>query len=69
MKKLLDQHIKLVSPKILVLNGDVKEYLARLSFQESSEMKDFIDFIHSYDIKIKFVRGNHDNFITPLFKE
>ena len=63
MKATLEEYISLLDPKVIILNGDIKEYLSNLSFQESMELVDFIYFLRVKKLDVKFIRGNHDNFL------
>lgn len=64
IKEVIFQYILITKAEHIILNGDLKEQLARFSYQEKSELSDFIFYLNSFNIKISFVRGNHDNFLA-----
>jgi len=69
IKKTVEEMIRIVRPKVLIVNGDLKHEFGEATRQEWKETLDFIDFIQSMGIELIVVRGNHDNFLIPILKK
>ncbi len=54
--------------KRLLINGDLKHSFSRLSKQERLEVGMFLDLALTLFDEIIVVRGNHDNYLSPLLK-
>ncbi len=57
------------SPSQIIINGDIKHEFARNLGQEWDEVFQLIDFINDKDSSVKFVRGNHDNFLKTIISK
>ncbi|MCS7106743.1 MAG: metallophosphoesterase [Acidilobaceae archaeon] len=56
--------------KRLIINGDIKHVFERLTRQERREVKEFLLQLGEAGVKeIILVRGNHDNYVSPLLKD
>lgn len=69
MKGTIGEYLDITEAKTIVINGDLKEDIYRLSYQEHNEVDDLFDYLVSRGIDIKFVRGNHDNFMKSFFED
>ncbi len=57
------------SPSQVIINGDIKHEFARNLGQEWDEVFQLIDFINDKGASVKFVRGNHDNFLKTIISK
>ncbi len=64
IKEQLDYTIDLLKPKLLIINGDVKNEFSSTNVHEFNELYDFFNYIGKNNIKIILVKGNHDNYIN-----
>ncbi len=46
----------------IIVNGDLKHEIGKISKQEWNEVMDFIEFLKKYFNEIILIKGNHDNF-------
>lgn len=53
--------------EMVVVLGDIKHEFSRLTPQEWSETRDFLELIKDYNPV--FIRGNHDNFVISILKK
>lgn len=66
MMKNLETAMERFSPGQVVINGDIKHEFARNLGQEWNEVFQLIDLITDKGAEIKFVRGNHDNYLKTI---
>ncbi len=67
--KALKEFRKLVEARRLIINGDLKHSFNKLLRQERVEVEQFIAEASSLGFKeIVLVRGNHDNYVSPLLR-
>ena len=64
----LEKIIKKAKPKIIIINGDLKDEFGTISRQEWSEITQFISFIQKTS-KLIFIKGNHDTILDPIAKK
>jgi len=69
IKEMILEMVSDHSPEILVVNGDFKHEFGEASLQEWVEVRDLIESLLKEEVKLVFVRGNHDNFIVTLMKK
>lgn len=63
---LLNKILSIVSPEIIIFNGDIKHDFGGISGQEWSDVSKIIDFLRGHCDKLVFVRGNHDAVLMPI---
>jgi len=69
-KKEFDEIYEKIDIEKLVIIGDLKHRFDKLSRQERSEISETIDHLKKKGIsEIILVRGNHDNYVSPLLKK
>jgi len=71
IKESLARINRIIKPRRIIINGDIKHAFDRLLRQERKEVRDLIEYIIS-DLKVKeliLIRGNHDNFLKLLLKD
>ncbi len=64
----IDSIIERYHPEFLIINGDFKQEFSRNLSQEWDDIVHFIDR-YADKIKLKFVRGNHDNYLITILKQ
>ena len=71
----IDQVIKRVNriiekarPKIIIINGDLKDEFGRISQQEWRDSLKFIDSLKE-KYKLIFIKGNHDTILEPIARK
>lgn len=57
---------KIVKPKSIVINGDVKHEFGEASVQEWREVKELVSYLRKKVKEIIIVRGNHDNYLLTI---
>jgi putative SbcD/Mre11-related phosphoesterase len=57
---------KMVRPKSVVINGDVKHEFGEASSQEWREVRELVDYLRKKVEEIILVRGNHDNYLLNI---
>ncbi|ADP76911.1 phosphoesterase [Methanothermus fervidus DSM 2088] len=57
---------KITKSKKLIINGDLKHEFGKLSFQESTELENFLKYAKDKFKKIVLVKGNHDPLLPYL---
>jgi putative SbcD/Mre11-related phosphoesterase len=57
---------KMVRPKSVVINGDVKHEFGEASSQEWREVRELVDYLRKKVEEIILVRGNHDNYLLTI---
>lgn len=60
--------INRIKPKIVVINGDLKHEMGKISNQEWKEISELLNFLKS-KAKIILIKGNHDKIIEPIAKK
>ena len=68
VENLIDRIIDRYSPETLFINGDFKHEFSRNLPQEWEDIFHFIDR-YSDSVKLKFIRGNHDNYLVTILKK
>jgi uncharacterized protein len=61
--------LKQVSPKRIVLNGDIKHEFGSVLDQEWNDCFKLIDFLKDNCDELLFIKGNHDPLIEPIAKK
>lgn len=61
----LKKIFRLVKPKIVVINGDLKHEFGEISRQEWKDTLKVLDFLLS-KYNVVLVKGNHDNIVEPI---
>ena len=67
LKNILEQlcyAIEILKPKLLIINGDIKNEFSSTKTHEFNELFDFFKNIKKNNIKIILIKGNHDNYIN-----
>jgi hypothetical protein len=54
------------NPKTVVIDGDIKHTFGRNLRQEWDEVRDVLKALQEWTGDVRFVRGNHDNFIAGI---
>jgi putative SbcD/Mre11-related phosphoesterase len=67
IKESITTIIDRVSPRQIIVNGDLKHKFAERTTQELNEVVDLLTFLGERTEKVVVVRGNHDNFVKGLF--
>ncbi|MBI4983670.1 metallophosphoesterase [Candidatus Woesearchaeota archaeon] len=62
----LEKILQKVSPKTIIINGDLKHEFGTVSRQEWKEVLQLIDFLQQHCCELILVRGNHDIIIGPI---
>ena len=57
--------VKVLKPRVVVLNGDIKHEFSGILREENSRIKEFIDFLRR-KCEVVLVKGNHDSILKPL---
>jgi putative SbcD/Mre11-related phosphoesterase len=57
---------KIVKPRCMVINGDVKHEFGEASAQEWREVKELVGYLRKKVEDIILVRGNHDNYLLNI---
>ncbi|WP_393970882.1 metallophosphoesterase [Oxyplasma meridianum] len=65
---LIDRIVERYEPETLIINGDFKQEFSRNLSQEWTDIIHFIDR-YSHHLKLRFVRGNHDNFLMTILNK
>ncbi len=61
----MEKILKVVHPKTIIINGDLKHEFGRISNQEWRDVLDLLDFLIKY-AEVIIVQGNHDPIIKPI---
>jgi len=62
----LQDILRKVQPKIIVINGDLKHEFGTVLRQEWKEVLKLIDSLHSPQRELVLIRGNHDMILGPI---
>lgn len=65
----LEAILSAVSPKVIVVNGDLKHEFGKISEQEWRETLKLIDFLAKKCKKLVLTKGNHDTILGPIAKK
>ncbi len=65
----IEKILKIVSPKILIINGDIKHEFSETSYHEYKEVFDFLNYLKEIFDEIILIKGNHDNYIERITKK
>jgi putative SbcD/Mre11-related phosphoesterase len=68
IKESVGSIIDKVSPRKIIVDGDLKHKFAERSTQELNEVIDLLAYLTENTEKVIVIRGNHDNFVKGLFK-
>ncbi len=72
LKKLIKKVEKLLNlsgASKVIINGDVKHCFSKLTYQERSEVSEFIKFLRDKGLEVYITRGNHDNYISLILSK
>jgi uncharacterized protein len=64
--KKLQLILKSVSPKTIVINGDLKHAFGKILEREWKEILHLFDFLAKHTHKVIVIQGNHDPIIKPI---
>lgn len=64
----LNNAIDLLKPKLLIIDGDIKNEFSNTETYEFNELYDFFNQLKTKDIKIILIKGNHDNYVDKYKK-
>ncbi len=64
--KKIEEILSKVTPKTIIINGDLKHEFGRISNQEWRDVLDFLDFLLLKCKKVIIIQGNHDPIIKPI---
>jgi putative SbcD/Mre11-related phosphoesterase len=62
----LKEIFRIVKPKSVLINGDVKHEFGEASAQEWREVKELVTYLRKKVEEIILVRGNHDNYLLNI---
>ncbi|NPA98016.1 MAG: metallophosphoesterase [Crenarchaeota archaeon] len=71
IKESLTRIHRIIKPRKIIINGDIKHAFDRLLRQERREVRELLEYI-MFDLAIKeiiLIRGNHDNYLRLLLKD
>ncbi|MCK4757982.1 MAG: metallophosphoesterase [Thermoplasmata archaeon] len=66
MMKNLERAMEHFSPGQVIINGDIKHEFSRNLGQEWDEVMLLLEQINNMGAEVKFVRGNHDNYLKTI---
>ena len=67
---ILEKIVRILRPKKVLINGDLKHAFDRLLRQERNEVKKLLDYLLEKNVQeILIVRGNHDNYLPIVLKD
>ncbi len=61
--------LKKVSPETIIINGDIKHELGKISEQEWRYTLRLIDFLSKHCKNLFLIKGNHDKILGPIAKK
>ncbi|OYT38839.1 MAG: metallophosphoesterase [Desulfurococcales archaeon ex4484_58] len=66
----LERVFKVLSPRRVLINGDLKHAFDRLLRQERLEVREFLNYLYNKGVQeVVVVRGNHDNYLPLVLKD
>jgi putative SbcD/Mre11-related phosphoesterase len=68
IKESIASIINKVSPRQVIVDGDLKHKFAERTEQELNEVVDFLTYLTESAERVVVIRGNHDNFVKGLFR-
>nr|MDO8133430.1 metallophosphoesterase [Candidatus Njordarchaeum guaymaensis] len=68
IKESITSIVNRVSPRQVIVNGDLKHKFAERTTQELNEVLDLLTYLTEITERVIVIRGNHDNFVKGLFK-
>ncbi len=69
IKKMLLELIKKANPTQLIILGDIKDAITKVSIEEWKDIPEFFEDIMKQIPKIQIILGNHDGNLEPLLPE
>jgi len=67
IKTAVSSIINRISPRQVIIDGDLKHKFGERTTQELNEVVDLLDYLTQNTEKVIIIRGNHDNFVRGLF--
>lgn len=68
IKDILKEVLDKVTPKLIVINGDLKHEFGKISKQEWSDTFELLDFLRD-ESEVILIKGNHDTILEPIAKK
>jgi putative SbcD/Mre11-related phosphoesterase len=62
----LDSAISKTKPKMLIVNGDIKNEFDKVAVEEFMELNDFVKYCKQKELQLFLIKGNHDNFVDSV---
>lgn len=69
LTKLVIDYLRVIKPKLLILNGDIKHSFHEPTKIENRDVKGFLEAISLYVKEIHLIKGNHDLFLSWAIKD
>ena len=69
LTKIVIDYLRLIKPKLLILNGDIKHSFHEPTKIENRDVKSFLEAISLYVREIHIIKGNHDLFLSWAIKD
>jgi putative SbcD/Mre11-related phosphoesterase len=67
IKESISSIVNKISPRQVIINGDLKHKFGERTTQELNEVVDLLAYLTQSTEKVIVIRGNHDNFVRGLF--
>jgi hypothetical protein len=67
IKTAISSMISRLSPRQVIIDGDLKHKFGERTTQELNEVVDLLGYLTQNTEKVVIIRGNHDNFVRGLF--
>lgn len=65
----IQKAIKLLKPKTIIINGDLKHKFEQRTIQEYYEVVRMLEFLMKTEKNLILVRGNHDTFVRGILRK
>ena len=65
----LEKILRKIKPETIIINGDIKHELGKISEQEWRYTLRLIDFLNRHCKSLFLIRGNHDKVLGPIAKK
>jgi putative SbcD/Mre11-related phosphoesterase len=62
----IESAISKTKPKMIIVNGDIKNEFDKVAIEEFTEVNDFVRYCKQKGLQIFLIKGNHDNFVDSL---